>query len=256
MPSACGAIIRDGERIGQLCSVLTPDLCSDHSDYVFRRVPFEFYAWYDLNDNTTIPPLGDTWHNQNIKLPHELRPEQLERGYSNLTNEEKYIHVSSSAMFILPQTTLTINGSITDSVPRYNLVINNNTTVTGGTVFYTPQVATPVVSGGAVFHTPQTYSIAQKISEQDISDLLDRASSVMKIDKTQVWMDLLYSLVYPRLKKYPITSESTQCVICMDDVDTDRVQAKLDCGHSFHYKCIGRWTENKSSCPSCRTKIQ
>ena len=31
--------------------------------------------------------------------------------------------------------------------------------------------------------------------------------------------------------------------------------ATLDCGHKFHYKCVGKWSRKKNSCPICRAKI-
>jgi hypothetical protein len=44
------------------------------------------------------------------------------------------------------------------------------------------------------------------------------------------------------------------CAICQHDIFLDIIR-KLDCGHSYHIKCIDTWfTENKK-CPQCRYEI-
>lgn len=49
--------------------------------------------------------------------------------------------------------------------------------------------------------------------------------------------------------KGPNSSSGSKCVMCLDKmmpIDS------LNCGHSFHNKCIKRWLRNNSTCPICR----
>lgn len=44
----------------------------------------------------------------------------------------------------------------------------------------------------------------------------------------------------------------TQCTICLEE----HTDFKLECGHSFHNKCICEWLMcNSNSCPTCRKQI-
>lgn len=45
------------------------------------------------------------------------------------------------------------------------------------------------------------------------------------------------------------------CAICFETLDENCNKATIDCGHSFHYKCIFRWNSKSSggnACPLCR----
>jgi hypothetical protein len=47
--------------------------------------------------------------------------------------------------------------------------------------------------------------------------------------------------------------EGQDCVICMEN---EGVSIKLDCGHSFHIKCLEEWINRENnSCPICRDII-
>ena len=46
-----------------------------------------------------------------------------------------------------------------------------------------------------------------------------------------------------------------RCAICFETLDENCNKATIDCGHSFHYKCIFRWNSKSSggdACPLCR----
>lgn len=34
---------------------------------------------------------------------------------------------------------------------------------------------------------------------------------------------------------------------------TDTTSRKLDCGHTFHTRCLDRWKRRSATCPMCRT---
>ena len=44
------------------------------------------------------------------------------------------------------------------------------------------------------------------------------------------------------------------CAICQHDIFLDIIR-KLDCGHSYHIKCIDTWFIDNKKCPQCRYEI-
>lgn len=63
------------------------------------------------------------------------------------------------------------------------------------------------------------------------------------------------------LSKYKKIKENdslltNQCPICIEDFCVCEYQRTLECGHSFHKKCIDKWfKKDKDDCPMCRTKV-
>jgi hypothetical protein len=43
-----------------------------------------------------------------------------------------------------------------------------------------------------------------------------------------------------------------QCFVCLQDVDEE---TKVDCGHSFHLRCINQWVGVNNVCPACRAVV-
>ncbi|XP_028403586.1 epidermal growth factor receptor substrate 15 homolog [Dendronephthya gigantea] len=41
------------------------------------------------------------------------------------------------------------------------------------------------------------------------------------------------------------------CSICRDKIEND--EAKLECGHRFHRKCVKQWIQTERTCPLCRS---
>ncbi|OIT32186.1 ring-h2 finger protein atl78 [Nicotiana attenuata] len=61
------------------------------------------------------------------------------------------------------------------------------------------------------------------------------------------------------LKMFPIITYTThpgldsECVICLSDfVAGDKVRVLPKCNHGFHVRCIDKWLNSHSSCPTCR----
>jgi hypothetical protein len=42
-----------------------------------------------------------------------------------------------------------------------------------------------------------------------------------------------------------------ECSICLNPMKGAYVK-RIFCGHTFHYKCLKRWEEERMSCPMCR----
>ncbi|XP_054710574.1 E3 ubiquitin-protein ligase AMFR-like [Uloborus diversus] len=57
---------------------------------------------------------------------------------------------------------------------------------------------------------------------------------------------------YPIATKEEIDSNSDDCAICWDKMDSAR---KLPCGHMFHTSCLHSWLEQVTNCPTCRTPL-
>ncbi|CAL0317913.1 unnamed protein product [Lupinus luteus] len=45
------------------------------------------------------------------------------------------------------------------------------------------------------------------------------------------------------------------CPICMEEFKDDDEASKLPCNHTYCYKCILRWINNKKTCPVCRLEL-
>jgi hypothetical protein len=45
------------------------------------------------------------------------------------------------------------------------------------------------------------------------------------------------------------------CSICLEDIEHDKGRFVLECGHTFHAKCILLEFQNRNRCPMCRTEI-
>ena len=49
--------------------------------------------------------------------------------------------------------------------------------------------------------------------------------------------------------------ESTQCPVCLADIEVGTTCHRLPCNHHFHSPCILEWLKNKHTCPVCRFEI-
>ncbi|XP_010276428.1 PREDICTED: E3 ubiquitin-protein ligase RING1-like [Nelumbo nucifera] len=50
-------------------------------------------------------------------------------------------------------------------------------------------------------------------------------------------------------------TESSQCSVCLDDLEIGAEAKEMPCKHKFHSGCILPWLELHSSCPVCRFQI-
>ena len=47
-----------------------------------------------------------------------------------------------------------------------------------------------------------------------------------------------------------------ECSICLNTINPEKDDyTDLDCGHSFHTKCINMWLNVNNSCPNCRNIV-
>ena len=58
-------------------------------------------------------------------------------------------------------------------------------------------------------------------------------------------MDLVSSIVMEYVKM-------TDCPICYESINQTTGCCVLSCSHSFHIKCLTKWTSDASTCPMCR----
>ena len=49
--------------------------------------------------------------------------------------------------------------------------------------------------------------------------------------------------------------ELGSCSICCDDIQFDKGRFVLECGHTFHAKCILIEFRHRNRCPMCRTEV-
>ncbi|OWM69299.1 E3 ubiquitin-protein ligase SIRP1-like [Punica granatum] len=49
--------------------------------------------------------------------------------------------------------------------------------------------------------------------------------------------------------------ETSQCSVCLDDLEMGTEAKEMPCKHKFHGKCILPWLELHSSCPVCRFQL-
>ena len=66
------------------------------------------------------------------------------------------------------------------------------------------------------------------------------------------------SKIIEKIKKNIISIEdidksSSTCSICLDDFNSEKEIAFLDCKHIYHMECIIEWINKDASCPLCRS---
>jgi hypothetical protein len=54
------------------------------------------------------------------------------------------------------------------------------------------------------------------------------------------------------LSKTMEDAKMTDCPICYESINQTTGCCVLSCSHSFHIKCLTKWTTDASTCPMCR----
>ena len=57
----------------------------------------------------------------------------------------------------------------------------------------------------------------------------------------------------PGHNKRTCPSKDETCAICLDNCG--KCRTTLECGHTFHTKCVLKWLIRMNSCPCCRAKV-
>lgn len=47
----------------------------------------------------------------------------------------------------------------------------------------------------------------------------------------------------------------SDCAICQDQFDSEKIIIKTPCGHIWHKECLGQWFQSSRRCPLCRQDI-
>lgn len=50
----------------------------------------------------------------------------------------------------------------------------------------------------------------------------------------------------------PPPPTNMECSICIQPIETGSNLSKTECGHTFHFPCLYRWTRDHTTCPMCR----
>ena len=58
-----------------------------------------------------------------------------------------------------------------------------------------------------------------------------------------------------REEKYESEKMNGNCVVCLNDFEANKYIVSLNCGHSFHKKCLIKWISRKETCPLCLSNI-
>ncbi|KEG11989.1 putative zinc finger protein [Trypanosoma grayi] len=51
------------------------------------------------------------------------------------------------------------------------------------------------------------------------------------------------------------SEEQEACTICLEKMTQGAMVLPIDCGHTFHHKCIIRWLARNNCCPTCRREV-
>lgn len=63
---------------------------------------------------------------------------------------------------------------------------------------------------------------------------------------------------YSRRSSWPTQVEqSSECAVCLTELEEGEKVRKLKCKHNFHKDCLDRWLQQQywATCPLCRTKV-
>jgi len=57
-------------------------------------------------------------------------------------------------------------------------------------------------------------------------------------------------------KEVNVQGLDTECVICLSEFkEGEKLRILPKCNHGFHVKCIDKWLNSHSSCPTCRQSL-
>ncbi|CAH0393745.1 unnamed protein product [Bemisia tabaci] len=62
--------------------------------------------------------------------------------------------------------------------------------------------------------------------------------------------------VVDSLEEITVSSEESQCSVCLKNFSVNEIAKKLPCKHFFHPSCILPWLSKTNSCPVCRHELQ
>ncbi|XP_049370723.1 RING-H2 finger protein ATL78-like [Solanum verrucosum] len=92
------------------------------------------------------------------------------------------------------------------------------------------------------------------VSESDSSSISTNLSATTKLTNN--------GIKKKALKMFPIIAYTTElkhpgldseCVICLSEfIAGEKVRVLPKCNHGFHVRCIDKWLNSHSSCPTCR----
>jgi hypothetical protein len=75
---------------------------------------------------------------------------------------------------------------------------------------------------------------------------------ILILDSCCCAADTSPTLPFPPLQPQTEEGASTQCPVCLTDIDIGAPCHRLPCAHHYHQECILEWLKTKNSCPVCR----
>jgi hypothetical protein len=113
-------------------------------------------------------------------------------------------------------------------------------------------------------HNESAYRLSQQIIESvvRVTDSFSCVESMFNLKWKPVRRLLVARVehIYNGLPSCVLTTDTSNdhdesaCIICMDAMDTQSNNVKLECRHRFHRACIVSWFKLKDTCPVCRCK--
>ena len=64
------------------------------------------------------------------------------------------------------------------------------------------------------------------------------------------------ALGIPCSRRVVPSGEEAVCAICQMEYEDGETLMLLTCSHTFHEACVGRWFEQKSTCPVCQHDLR
>ncbi len=104
-------------------------------------------------------------------------------------------------------------------------------------------------------------SLLNIIRTHVISSINCKLECYENLNKSQFEKEINYiglqleNLKYPTLKIASKSCSNEQCSICLNTYTIPEKIRTLNCGHSFHKRCIDKWLNQNQSCPICRQNI-
>lgn len=90
--------------------------------------------------------------------------------------------------------------------------------------------------------------------EFNIRDFIEQMKCDSHIIITQ--KDINNKSKYHRVSNDPNEKcKDSECSICISEYLNNEYYRTLNCGHTFHKRCIDKWIKKNNSCPICREKF-
>jgi hypothetical protein len=95
----------------------------------------------------------------------------------------------------------------------------------------------------------QDFTLFAMFSDMFENDVMDR---VLRQSEEEAALKEQYNII---LNTKLISESSSECCICMDDIQKGNDVFKCECNKIFHHTCLNKWVKMKTNCPLCNRDI-